>query len=336
MGACLLYVGYATAAGADELSDAVVRYKAGDWADALKVLRPLAEQGNSEAQRQLGKAYQRGQGVPQDYSTAVTWYRKAAEQGNADSQVNLGVVYALGQGVPQDYSTAVAWFRKAAEQGNSGAQSNLGLAYQLGKGVPQDLVRAYMWWNLAASGPDNDDREKIAKNRDVVAAMMTPAQIAEAQALSRDWTPNRPGTSTINSPAAALGQKSVPMALVGGTYAVPVGINNVMTLDFIVDSGAAYVSVPSDVVSTLVRSGTLQASDFIGQETFVLADGSQVPSATFRIRSLKVGDVTLENVVGSVANAKGSLLLGQSFLGRFQSWSIDNASHALMLGDRRP
>ena len=45
-----------------------------------------------------------GQGVPQDYAEAVTWYRKAAEQGDADAQYNLGVMYAKGQGVPQDYA----------------------------------------------------------------------------------------------------------------------------------------------------------------------------------------------------------------------------------------
>jgi predicted aspartyl protease len=137
-------------------------------------------------------------------------------------------------------------------------------------------------------------------------------------------------------PKKVPSQKLVPMKLDGGTYAAPVTINSVVTLDFIVDSGAAYVSIPADVVLTLVRTGTLQESDFIGQETFEMADGSQVPPATFRIRSLQVGDIMLENVVGSVTNAKGSLLLGQSFLGRFQSWSIDNAAHALVLSLGNP
>jgi len=140
----------------------------------------------------------------------------------------------------------------------------------------------------------------------------------------------------IDTPKKVPSQKLVPMKLDGGTYAAPVTINSVVTLDFIVDSGAAYVSIPADVVLTLVRTGTLQESDFIGQETFEMADGSQVPSATFRIRSLQVGDIMLENVVGSVTNAKGSLLLGQSFLGRFQSWSIDNAAHALVLSLGNP
>ena len=104
-----------------------------------------------------------------------------------------------------------------------------------------------------------------------------------------------------------------------------------ITLDFMVDSGASDVSIPSDVVTTLMRAGTIKEADFIGEKTYVLADGSKVKEKTFRIRSLKVGDRVLENVTGSVASTSGSLLLGQSFLGRFKSWSIDNNRHVLVL-----
>jgi hypothetical protein len=75
----------------------------------------------------------------------------------------------------------------------------------------------------------------------------------------------------------------------GGVYVVSVLINDAVALKFVVDSGAADVSLPADVVSTLMRTGTLNESDFIGTQSYVLADGSTVPSATFRIRSLKVG-----------------------------------------------
>ena len=113
-------------------------------------------------------------------------------------------------------------------------------------------------------------------------------------------------------------------------YKVPVLINGSIPLDFIVDSGAADVSIPADVFSTLIRTGTIKATDLLEQKHYQLADGSIVPSQTFRIRSLKVGKKVLENVTGSVASAKGSLLLGQSFLSRFKSWSVDNAKHALV------
>jgi predicted aspartyl protease len=99
----------------------------------------------------------------------------------------------------------------------------------------------------------------------------------------------------------------------------------------VVDSGASDVSVPADVVMTLIRTGTIAKSDFIGTQTYTLADGSTVQSATFRIRSLTVGRKTVENVVGRVAPVEGVLLLGQSFLSRFKSWSIDNARRTLVL-----
>jgi predicted aspartyl protease len=124
---------------------------------------------------------------------------------------------------------------------------------------------------------------------------------------------------------------SVPMRMEGGTYVVSVLINGAITLDFTVDSGAADVSIPADVVMTLMRTGTLQEGDFLEKRTYELADGSTVPSQTFRIRSLSVGNKVLDNVIGSVAPVKGSLLLGQSFLGRFGSWRVDNNKHALIL-----
>jgi len=117
----------------------------------------------------------------------------------------------------------------------------------------------------------------------------------------------------------------------GGTYVVPVLINNAITLSFVIDSGASDVSIPADVVLTLIRTGTLRQVDFLGKKVYTLADGSRLPSQTFRIRSMKVGDRVVENVTGSVAPVEGSLLLGQSFLGRFKSWSIDNGNHALLL-----
>jgi gag-polyprotein putative aspartyl protease len=120
----------------------------------------------------------------------------------------------------------------------------------------------------------------------------------------------------------------------GGTPSVPVKINDSFTLDFLVDSAAASVSMPADVVAALVRLGTLVPGDFLGSQDYRLADGSTLPSQTFRIRSLKVGSIVLQDVTGSMAPVNGSLLLGQSFLSRFRSWSIDNGRQVLVLDDR--
>jgi clan AA aspartic protease (TIGR02281 family) len=120
----------------------------------------------------------------------------------------------------------------------------------------------------------------------------------------------------------------------GGTFVVPVEINGAITLNFTIDSGAADVSVPADVFSTLRRAGTIEDADITGKQTYVLADGLKTQSPTFMIRSLKVGGRVIENVRGSVASAQGSLLLGQSFLEHFRSWSIDNTRHVLLLEPR--
>lgn len=117
----------------------------------------------------------------------------------------------------------------------------------------------------------------------------------------------------------------------GGVYIVPIRFNDTITLDAVVDSGASDVSVPADIVSTLIRTKTVSQDDFLGEQTYVLADGSKVPSQQFRIRSLKVGNKTVENVVASIASVNGTILLGQSFLRKFKSWSVDNEQHTLIL-----
>jgi clan AA aspartic protease (TIGR02281 family) len=126
----------------------------------------------------------------------------------------------------------------------------------------------------------------------------------------------------------------VSLRTAGGTFVVPVEVNGAISLNFILDTGAADVAIPADVVSTLIRTGTIQKSDFVGTQSYVLADGSESPSATFVIRSLKIGDKLVENIKGSVAPAAGALLLGQSFLQHFKSWSIDNSKHELLLESR--
>ena len=83
-----------------------------------------------------------------------------------------------GQGVPQDYKTAVKWYRLAAEQGYADAQYNLGVMYGMGTGIIQDWVYAHMWGIIAASNGNEDG----AKLRDIAAEEMTPCpHLATAQ-----------------------------------------------------------------------------------------------------------------------------------------------------------
>jgi uncharacterized protein len=124
----------------------------------------------------------------------VKWCRKAAEQGQARAQGQLGDMYLKGWGVSQDYAAAATWCRKAADQGDAVAQLLLGALYNNGQGVPSDYVQAYKWLSLAASAYSASKRvngNKAVSIRDLVAAKMTPAQIAEAQKLAREWKPTK-------------------------------------------------------------------------------------------------------------------------------------------------
>jgi hypothetical protein len=116
-----------------------------------------------------------------------------------------------------------------------------------------------------------------------------------------------------------------------GTFEVPVTINGAMTLPFAIDSGSSDVSVSAGVMEKLIQAGTVSRADILGKQTYHLADGSSVSNETFRIHVLKVGDREVRDVMGSVTNDTDSLLLGQSFLTRFRSWSIDNRRQVLVL-----
>jgi len=175
------------AASADDFERGLNAYNAGDYESAITEWLPLAKQGDAMAEFGLGVMYHKGEGVPQDQAEAAKWYRRAAEQGHASAQHNLGVMYDEGKGVPQDYAEAVTWYRRAAEQGHADAQNNLGFMHDYGKGVPQNYVLAHMWYNLAASQGDEESlnsQKLMIENRDRIARLMTPAQIAEAQALA--------------------------------------------------------------------------------------------------------------------------------------------------------
>ena len=133
-----------------QLGEGMAAYERGDYATAVRLLLPLADQGVPLVQFTLGVMYANGKGTPQDYGQAAAWYRKAADQGYDEEQGNLGAMYAKGEGVPQDYAQAVNWYSKAADQGNVDAQASLGWMYSKGLGVSQDFVQAVYWSRMAA------------------------------------------------------------------------------------------------------------------------------------------------------------------------------------------
>jgi TPR repeat protein len=88
--------------------------------EKLDLLKQHAEQGDAEAQFNLGVMYDNGDGVAQNYAEAVRWYRLAAKQGYAVAQNYLGAMYDNGEGVERDHEEAVRWYRLADGQENEG------------------------------------------------------------------------------------------------------------------------------------------------------------------------------------------------------------------------
>ena len=175
-------------AAADEFQRGLAATKRGDYATALSEWRRLAEQGHARGQHNLSVMYGKGLGVTRDYAEALKWSRMAANQGLAQAQNNVGQIFRIGLGVQKDYAEALKWFRKAAEQELAEAQINLGVMYAEGEGVPQDYVLAHMWFILSTA----NGSKKARDNRDIIAKEMTPAQIAKARKLAREWWAKHP------------------------------------------------------------------------------------------------------------------------------------------------
>ena len=173
-----------TVVAANDLDAGLAAYDARDYATAMQELRPLAEEGNAEAQYRLGYMYNRGWGIRSNGVEALRWWHLAAEQGHLPAQYKIGDVYENSMndafwGIEQSWNEAKKWYRMAAEQGYTEAQIKLGnmdnfgqegakwvriaaeegsaeaefklgRRYQHGWGVPEDDVEATRWFRLAA------------------------------------------------------------------------------------------------------------------------------------------------------------------------------------------
>jgi clan AA aspartic protease (TIGR02281 family) len=129
-------------------------------------------------------------------------------------------------------------------------------------------------------------------------------------------------------------QIAVQMSNHGGVFTVPALLNRTINLNFVLDSGATDVVIPDLLAQQLWKSRTISEADFIGNQTYELADGSTIRSPRFYLREIVVGNQVVRNVEATVQKTGSSLLLGQSFLLNFASWTVDNQRHALLLTSR--
>ena len=278
---------------------------------ALDAYLRLARNDNCIAQARLANAYATGTLVQKNLTRAYFWNLLAkvsewSRKSNVDYDSARGISYSSGD-------------TKPCGQADHFSADVLEIKIKAHKLLPAELKQA-------AEDAATHWTKGTVEN-------LLPALVTNA--AESDVAPPQVATTTL--PLSQVENKKsssvveVPLKEDSGLFVVSVEINGAITLDFAVDSGAGNVTIPADVYYTLVRTGTIKDSDITGQRTVVLADGSQSKLPTFTIRSLKVGDKVIENVNASVLPLEGQLLLGQSFLARFKSWSVDNTKHVLVL-----
>ncbi len=130
-----------------DVKTGVDAWQRGDFAAAVAEWRPLADEGDADAQYNLGQAYKMGRGVPADMRIAQTWYEKAAQQGHPQAAANLGLIL-FQNGEKQ---RAVPWLKMAADADDPRAEYVLGTALFNGDIAGKDWVRAYALMSRAAA-----------------------------------------------------------------------------------------------------------------------------------------------------------------------------------------
>jgi len=107
---------------AEDLEDAVEAMRVGDFAEAYCIMRPLAEDGDADAQYNIGWMYLNGYGLRINDSLALEWWQKAAAQGHSDASFSIGMLYSLGEGeVPKNSDKAIDYYLIAADAGHEDA-----------------------------------------------------------------------------------------------------------------------------------------------------------------------------------------------------------------------
>ena len=173
---CFLAVPALVFAGSFEIEEVTDQADTAVFEADISSLVELANQGNMQAQYQLGVLYLRGQEVERNVFEAIRWFHMAAEKGHLKAQFSLGRAYATGNAVDQ----AVIWYTKAAERGHPMAQNNLGRMYARGTGVEKDYVQAYKWWLLSS----DKGARSAERNRRKLMRRLSAAQIAEAERMA--------------------------------------------------------------------------------------------------------------------------------------------------------
>jgi len=179
-----------------------------DDSESAKWFSKAADQGFTNAQIEIGRAYYFGRGVVEDKNKAVNWFRKAAEQGSIQGELYLGLCYKYGDGVPMNADEAVKWLTQAANQNDASAQFELGCCYSEYGGidyVKKNNVLAYKWLSLAkAHGKQGTIDGKMGMDAlEYVSFYLSPEQKSEAQRLAADFVPENGNAQVSQADTAA-------------------------------------------------------------------------------------------------------------------------------------
>ncbi|MDQ9091706.1 tetratricopeptide repeat protein [Pseudoalteromonas haloplanktis] len=132
------------------LEEGILAANEGQFEEALKEFRYLADKGYAPGIYELGQLYEGGFGVTRDYHKAAELYQQGVKKQHVDSMFALAVLYQEGKGVKLDKQMSVKLFKQAAEKNMPAAQFNLGVMYANGDGVAQDYKEAMRWYEKAA------------------------------------------------------------------------------------------------------------------------------------------------------------------------------------------
>jgi localization factor PodJL len=167
---------------------AQVKMKEGDIETATSFLRRAAQKGIAPAQYDLGKLYERGNGVDRDLIEARNLIRKAAEAGHVGAMYDYALFLAEGEGGAKSEPEAVEWFARAAEHGLLDAQYNLGVVHAEGIGTEKNLTEALFWFEVAANGGDAGAKQEVTNLR----ARIPMSDAMDVSERARSWKASAP------------------------------------------------------------------------------------------------------------------------------------------------
>jgi clan AA aspartic protease (TIGR02281 family) len=214
-----------------------------------------------------------------------------------------------------------------------------GLPARAQSGEPTQFIAQWQASNVLCRNATTPAIEAIGacEQRDTYSKLLAASNYCYGPgkgAAPAGWTPcggdpaaGKPSEKALSD--AALARATQQFQRMGGVFVLPATVNGTSTAYFIVDSGAANVQIPEELAEEMKRNGTLTNADSLGQRRFTLADGSGLQQRIVRLRSIRIGERTMENVMASVSPPRSRALLGQSFLRRLSSWKIDNVRNSI-------